>query len=140
MSAARQHVFALLCTGPPGIIKLSSTKGMSEELLMALGEAAAATAGDVTGFDQQLMLWSNLDTITDCVNSVLGSEADAATEVAGPQQRELQQQPEQQEGSADMDVDKPAAAGVSTGHVGVQEYLLQQLREIMAVSPREEVR
>lgn len=124
---------------PPGIISLSSAKGVSEELLMALGEAAAATAGDVTGFDPQLLLWSNLDSIADCVDAVLGPEADRTAETAVSSQPAGQQQ-QQPGGGGDMEEDTAAASRSGDDRGDIQQYLLQHLTTTMAVSSTEEVR
>jgi hypothetical protein len=122
----------------PGLLALASSKGLSEELLLGIGEAAAAAAGDVSGFDPQLLLWSNMDSLADCVDAAAaattGPEAAGAPVVAngGPQQPH----------AAAMDVDSAGAAGASrgsNGRSGVQEYLLAELGK-MAVSPKEEVR
>jgi hypothetical protein len=125
-----------------GLLALSSTKGLSEELLLGLGEAEAAAAGDVSGFDPGLLLWSNLDSLADCVDAAAAAAAgvaESAGETGG-----LAQQAKAQ-GTA-MDVDGGADAGGSSssssssgGRGGVQEYLLAELGK-MAVAPREEVR
>jgi hypothetical protein len=118
-----------------GLLALSSTKGLSEELLLGLGEAAAAAAGDVSGFDPGLLLWSNLDSLADCVDAAAGV-ADTAGETRSSAQ---------QAQAAAMDVDGAADAGGSSsisssrGRGGVQEYLLAELGK-MAVAPKEEVR
>ncbi|WIA23756.1 hypothetical protein OEZ85_000433 [Tetradesmus obliquus] len=128
-----------------GLLALSCSKGLSEELLLGLGEAAAAAAGDVSGFNPALLLWSNLDSIADCVDAAeaaaAGGSAAAGTAAPG--------QPADQQQAAAMDVDTATAAdgpsssssssssGSSRG--GVQEYLLAELGK-MAVAPKEEVR
>uniref|UniRef100_A0A383W1Y8 Proteasome component Ecm29 N-terminal domain-containing protein n=1 Tax=Tetradesmus obliquus TaxID=3088 RepID=A0A383W1Y8_TETOB len=120
-----------------GLLALSCSKGLSEELLLGLGEAAAAAAGDVSGFNPALLLWSNLDSIADCVDVAEAAAAGpgAAGGTAPPGQQANQQQ------AAAMDVDTAAADGPSSSSSrgGVQEYLLAELGK-MAVAPKEEVR
>jgi hypothetical protein len=134
----------VFCVPPSsGLLALSSTKGLSEELLLGLGEAAAAAAGDVSGFQPGLLLWSNLDSLADCVDAAAAAgvpdtaESDVAKAV--PATGASAQQPQ----AAAMDVDGATDVGgsssSSSGRGGVQEYLLAELGK-MAVAPKEEVR
>jgi pyruvate/2-oxoglutarate dehydrogenase complex dihydrolipoamide acyltransferase (E2) component len=137
----------------PGLLALSSSKSLPEELLLGLGEAAAAAAGDVSGFDPGQLLWSNLDSIADCVDAAAATAGPGATDaspaVASEQQTEQQQQQQQQQQqeAAAMDVDVAAADGTGNissssgggGRGGVQGYLLAELGK-MAVAPKEEAR
>lgn len=125
----------------PGLLALSCTKGLSEELLLGLGETAAAAAGDVSGFEPGLLLWSNLDSLADCVDAAAAATEGADTAVASAAEAAgvgglvaHQSQP------AAMDVDGAAATGASSsGRVAVQECLLAELSN-MAVAAKEEAR
>jgi hypothetical protein len=125
-----------------GLLALSCTKGLSEELLLGLGEAAAAAAGDVSGFDPGLLLWSNLDSLADCVDAATaaaagGPDAAAGVAAAGSSGQGVQAAAMDVDGAAEADGNSSSSS--SSGRGGVQEYLLAELGK-MAVAPKEEVR
>lgn len=109
-----------------GLLRVVSAKGVSEEVVLAAGEALAAIAGDIQHFDPSDLLWSTHDTIADCVDARQPSDSKAAA--AGD--------------AMQVDGEVPASnpATGASAKSSVQEYLLKELCGVLCVSPKEEVR
>jgi hypothetical protein len=87
-------------------------------------------AGDIEGFDPQVLLWSTYETIADCVDATHPAVA-AAAAAGGPDAMQV---------DAGSTTSGTASAAQSGGTSEVQQYLLQQLCGVLCVSPKEEVR
>jgi hypothetical protein len=119
-----------------GLLALVSTKGTSEEVLLAAGEALAAVCGDVGGWLPADLLWTNFEAISDAVDAAQPLAAAAAAAAAAG-------------ASGPMDVDGQAAASADTttsssvssvSHPAVQRFLLSEVAGTLCVSPKEDVR
>lgn len=121
------HSVAMCCACCfAGLLRVVSAKGVSEEVVLAAGEALAAIAGDIQHFDPSDLLWSTHDTIADCVDARQPSDSKAAA--AGD--------------AMQVDGEVPASnpATGASAKSSVQEYLLKELCGVLCVSPKEEVR